>query len=153
MKPLRDVVAAIGRTPLIKLRAASEATACTILGKAEFMNPGGSVKDRAALAIINDAVARGALRPGGVIVEGTAGNTGIGIALVASALGYRVRDRDPRHPGAGKEGHAAPCRRGVDRGPRRPLLEPEQLRALLGAPCRDARQDGAQRRRLGEPVR
>jgi cysteine synthase A len=90
MKPVRDVVAAIGRTPLIKLRAASEATGCTILGKAEFMNPGGSVKDRAAMAIINDAVARGALRPGGVIVEGTAGNTGIGIALVASALGYRA---------------------------------------------------------------
>ena len=90
MKPVRDVVAAIGRTPLIKLRAASEVTACTILGKAEFMNPGGSVKDRAAMAIINDAVARGALRPGGVIVEGTAGNTGIGIAMVASALGYRA---------------------------------------------------------------
>ena len=90
MKPVSDVVAAIGRTPLITLRAASEATGCTILGKAEFMNPGGSVKDRAAMAIINDAVARGALRPGGVIVEGTAGNTGIGIAMVASALGYRA---------------------------------------------------------------
>ncbi len=90
MKPVRDVVAAIGRTPLIKLRAASEATGCTILGKAEFMNPGGSVKDRAAMAIIDDAVARGALRPGGVVVEGTAGNTGIGIAMVASALGYRA---------------------------------------------------------------
>jgi cysteine synthase A len=90
MKPVRDVVAAIGRTPLIKLRAASEATGCTILGKAEFMNPGGSVKDRAALAMINDAVARGALRPGGVVVEGTAGNTGIGIATVARALGYRT---------------------------------------------------------------
>jgi cysteine synthase A len=90
MKPLRDVVAAIGRTPLIKLRVASEATACTILGKAEFMNPGGSVKDRAAMAIIDDAIARGALRPGGVIVEGTAGNTGIGVAMVASALGYRA---------------------------------------------------------------
>jgi cysteine synthase len=84
-----DVVGAIGRTPLIRLRAASEATGCTILGKAEFMNPGGSVKDRAALAIIKDAVARGALRPGGAIVEGTAGNTGIGIAMVAGALGYR----------------------------------------------------------------
>jgi cysteine synthase len=90
MKPVRDVVAAIGRTPLIKLRAASEATGCTILGKAEFMNPGGSVKDRAAVAIIDDAVTRGALRPGGVVVEGTAGNTGIGIAMVASALGYRA---------------------------------------------------------------
>src|SRR5271166_2384989 len=89
MKVRRDVVAAIGRTPLIRLRAASEATGCTILGKAEFMNPGGSVKDRAALAIIRDAIARGALRPGGVIVEGTAGNTGIGIAMVAGALGFR----------------------------------------------------------------
>jgi cysteine synthase len=90
MKFLSDVVGAIGRTPLIKLRAASEATGCTILGKAEFMNPGGSVKDRAALAIIRDAVARGELRPGGLVVEGTAGNTGIGIAMVASALGYRA---------------------------------------------------------------
>jgi cysteine synthase len=90
MKPVRDVVAAIGRTPLIKLRAASEATGCTIYGKAEFMNPGGSVKDRAAMAMINDAVARGALRLGGLVVEGTAGNTGIGIAMVASALGYRA---------------------------------------------------------------
>ena len=85
----RTVVEAIGNTPLIKLRAASEATGCTILGKAEFMNPGGSVKDRAALAIIRDAIARGALKPGGVIVEGTAGNTGIGIGMVASALGFR----------------------------------------------------------------
>ena len=90
MKPVRDVVAAIGRTPLIKLRAASEATGCTILGKAEFMNPGGSVKDRAALAIVNDAIAQGSLRPGGLIVEGTAGNTGIGLALVANALGYKT---------------------------------------------------------------
>ena len=83
------VIEAIGNTPLIKLRAASEATGCTILGKAEFMNPGGSVKDRAALAIIRDAMASGALRPGGVIVEGTAGNTGIGIGMVATALGFR----------------------------------------------------------------
>ncbi|MBX9876605.1 MAG: cysteine synthase A [Beijerinckiaceae bacterium] len=80
---------AIGNTPLIKLKRASEQTGCTILGKAEFMNPGQSVKDRAALAIIRDAEAKGQLRPGGVIVEGTAGNTGIGIALVGNALGYR----------------------------------------------------------------
>jgi len=85
-----DVIGAIGRTPLIKLRRASELTGCTILGKAEFMNPGGSVKDRAALAIVRDAVARGQLRPGGVIVEGTAGNTGIGLALVANAMGFRT---------------------------------------------------------------
>ena len=80
----------IGNTPLIKLKAASEATGCSILGKAEFLNPGGSVKDRAALAMVRDAEKRGALRPGGVIVEGTAGNTGIGLALVGNALGYRT---------------------------------------------------------------
>src|ERR1700749_2511752 len=79
----------IGNTPLIKLRAASEATGCDIYGKAEFLNPGGWVKDRPALAIIEDAEKHGKLRPGGVIVEGTAGNTGIGIALVANARGYR----------------------------------------------------------------
>ena len=84
------IVEAIGNTPLIALKRASELTGCRILGKAEFMNPGQSVKDRAALYIIRDAVARGALRPGGVIVEGTAGNTGIGLALVANALGFRT---------------------------------------------------------------
>ena len=85
-----SVIDAIGRTPLIALRAASEATQCRILGKAEFMNPGGSVKDRAALAIIRDAERKGGLRKGGTVVEGTAGNTGIGLAMVASALGYRT---------------------------------------------------------------
>ncbi len=83
------VAAAVGRTPLIKLKRASEATGCTILGKAEFMNPGQSVKDRAALFIIQDAVKRGTLRPGGTVVEGTAGNTGIGLTVVGNALGYR----------------------------------------------------------------
>jgi cysteine synthase A len=81
---------AIGRTPLIRLRRASELTGCEIWGKAEFLNPGGSVKDRAALFIVKDAEERGLLRPGGVIVEGTAGNTGIGLALVANARGYRT---------------------------------------------------------------
>jgi cysteine synthase len=84
-----DLAAAIGQTPLIKLRRASEATGCTILGKAEFMNPGGSVKDRAGLYIITDAEKRGVLKPGGTIVEGTAGNTGIGLTLVGNARGYR----------------------------------------------------------------
>jgi cysteine synthase len=84
------IVDAIGNTPLIRLRHASELTECTILGKAEFMNPGQSVKDRAALFIIQDAEKGGLLRPGGVIVEGTAGNTGIGLALVGNALGYRT---------------------------------------------------------------
>jgi cysteine synthase A len=86
----QDVIGTIGRTPLIKLRSASEVTGCTIWGKAEFLNPGGSVKDRAGLAIIEDAVARGLLKPGGLVVEGTAGNTGIGLALVANALGFRT---------------------------------------------------------------
>jgi len=85
-----DFLDTVRNTPLIKLRKASELTGCNILGKAEFMNPGGSVKDRAAKAIVLDAEARGLLRPGGVIVEGTAGNTGIGLALVANSLGYRT---------------------------------------------------------------
>jgi cysteine synthase A len=83
------VVAAVGRTPLIRLRRVSEETGCTILGKAEFMNPGQSVKDRAALFIIQDAVAKGKLKPGGTIVEGTAGNTGIGLTVIGNALGFR----------------------------------------------------------------
>jgi cysteine synthase A len=85
-----SIVEAIGHTPLIRLNHASALTGCTILGKAEFMNPGGSVKDRAALAIIQDAVSSGALRRGGVIVEGTAGNTGIGLGMVGGALGFRT---------------------------------------------------------------
>lgn len=89
MLPRSSVAAAVGRTPLIRLRRASEETGCTILGKAEFMNPGQSVKDRAALGIISDAVDRGHLKPGGTIVEGTAGNTGIGLTLLANALGFR----------------------------------------------------------------
>ena len=90
MRIAANVIDAIGHTPLIELQAASKATGCRILGKAEFMNPGGSVKDRAALAIVRDAETKGLLKPGGVIVEGTAGNTGIGLALVANALGYRT---------------------------------------------------------------
>jgi cysteine synthase len=90
MEIKRDVLAAIGNTPLIRLNRASDATGCEILGKAEFMNPGQSVKDRAALFIVNDAIARGVLKPGGTVVEGTAGNTGIGLAVVGNAMGYRT---------------------------------------------------------------
>jgi cysteine synthase len=89
MQVRNGIIDAIGNTPLLKLERVSAQTGCTILGKAEFMNPGQSVKDRAALFIIEDAVKRGELRPGGVVVEGTAGNTGIGLALVGNALGYR----------------------------------------------------------------
>lgn len=87
---MNSILDAIGNTPLIKLNRVSEQTGCTILGKAEFLNPGQSVKDRAALGIVRDAEQSGALKPGGTIVEGTAGNTGIGLAMVGSALGYRV---------------------------------------------------------------
>jgi cysteine synthase A len=94
---VRDgLVEAIGNTPLIRLRKLSERTGCNILGKAEFLNPGQSVKDRAALGIIRDAEKRGALKPGGIIVEGTAGNTGIGLALVGAILGYKVKIVMPR---------------------------------------------------------
>ncbi|PFG63210.1 cysteine synthase A [Thioclava sp. ES.031] len=90
MRICSDLASAVGNTPLIKLRKASEETGCTILGKAEFLNPGQSVKDRAALYIIRDAIQRGELAPGGTIVEGTAGNTGIGLALVGASMGFRA---------------------------------------------------------------
>lgn len=90
MTVVNGVAAAVGRTPLIKLKRASEETGCTILGKAEFMNPGQSVKDRAALFIIQEAVKKGALKPGGTIVEGTAGNTGIGLTVIGNAQGFRT---------------------------------------------------------------
>ena len=96
MTVARSVLDAIGNTPLIRLNRASDATGCEILGKAEFMNPGASVKDRAALYIVRDAEQRGLLKPGGRIVEGTAGNTGIGLAMVAGALGYKTTIVIPR---------------------------------------------------------
>jgi len=98
-----NILTQIGDTPLIKLKRASEETGCLILGKAEFLNPGQSVKDRAALGIIRDAEARGELRPGGTIVEGTAGNTGIGLALVGSVLGYKIKIVFPRTQSAEKK--------------------------------------------------
>lgn len=90
MRVAQDLDQAIGNTPLIRLKAASDATGCEIFGKAEFMNPGQSVKDRAALYIIRDAISRGQLKPGGTIVEGTAGNTGIGLALVGASMGFKT---------------------------------------------------------------
>ncbi|MFZ5616192.1 MAG: cysteine synthase A [Pseudomonadota bacterium] len=96
MRFYESALNAIGNTPLIKLKRASEETGCHIFGKAEFLNPGQSVKDRAALGIIRDAEERGVLKPGGVIVEGTAGNTGIGLALVGAILGYKVKIVMPR---------------------------------------------------------
>ena len=90
MQIKQNLAALVGNTPLLRLARASEATGCDIFGKAEFMNPGQSVKDRAALFIINDAVTRGHLQSGGTIVEGTAGNTGIGLALVGASMGFRT---------------------------------------------------------------
>ena len=90
MRIARDLADAVGKTPLIRLKRISEETGCEIFGKAEFMNPGQSVKDRAALSIIKHAVASGELRPGGTIVEGTAGNTGIGLALVGASMGFKT---------------------------------------------------------------
>lgn len=90
MRTYKDLAETVGNTPLLRLRKASELTGCEIYGKAEFMNPGQSVKDRAALFIIRDAIARGELKPGGTIVEGTAGNTGIGLALVGASMGFRT---------------------------------------------------------------
>ena len=152
MKIVDGLTEAVGNTPLIRLRRASDLTGCTILGKAEFLNPGGSVKDRAALYIIRDAEDRGALEPGGLIVEGTAGNTGIGLALVGNARGYRTLIVIPETQSQGEEGHAAPVRRDPRRGARRPLPGPPELRSHVGAPREGARRDGAERGPVGEPV-
>src|ERR1700742_3805007 len=103
MKINNDVVEAIGHTPLIKLKRASELTGCTILGKAEFMNPGQSVKDRAGKWMILEAEKRGELKPGGLVVEATAGNTGIGLAIVANARGYRTLIVMPETPSQEKK--------------------------------------------------
>ncbi len=116
---------AIGRTPLIRLHRASEATQCEILGKAEFLNPGGSVKDRAALAIVEDARKRGTLRPGGVIVEGTAGNTGIGLALVGNALGHRTVIVIPETQSQEKKDMLRLCGAELREVPAKPYKDPD----------------------------
>lgn len=122
----------IGHTPLIRLRRASEETGCEILGKAEFLNPGGSVKDRAALSIILDAERRGALRPGGVIVEGTAGNTGIGLALVGNARGYRTVIVIPETQSEEKKATLRLCGAEVREVPAVPYRDPNNYVKLSG---------------------
>ena len=148
-----SVVEAIGNTPLIRLNRASDATGCEIWGKAEFMNPGQSVKDRAALFIIRDAERRGLLRPGGLIVEGTAGNTGIGLAMVASALGYRCEIVIPRTQSQEKKDAIKLLGAEVGRGGRPALFQPRQLCPLFRALGRGAAAKRAQWRDLGQPVR
>jgi len=125
-------VGSIGNTPLIRLRRASEATGCEILGKAEFLNPGGSVKDRAALAIVLDAERRGRLRRGGVIVEGTAGNTGIGLALVANARGYRVAIVIPETQSQEKKEMLRLCGATLHEVPAVPYREPNHYVHVAG---------------------
>ena len=131
----------------------SEVTGCTILGKAEFLNPGGSVKDRAALAIIRDAEERGCSEPGGVIVEGTAGNTGIGLALVGNARGYRTVIVIPETQSQEKKDMLRLCGAELREVPAVPVQRPEQLRARLRAARRGAGGQRAERRDLGQPVR
>ncbi len=124
-----DVIEAIGNTPLIKLKRASEATGCTILGKAEFINPGQSVKDRAGRQMILEAEKRGELRPGGLVVESTAGNTGIGLAAGRQRPRLSHADRHPGDPEPGEEGHAAPVRRRTGGGAGGALQQSQQLSA------------------------
>jgi len=124
MKIVDGLTEAVGNTPLIRLRRASDLTGCTILGKAEFLNPGGSVKDRAALYIIRDAEDRGALEPGGLIVEGTAGNTGIGLALVGNARGYRTLIVIPETQSREKKDMLRLCGATLEEVPAAPYRDP-----------------------------
>ena len=140
------IIGAIGRTPLIKLRSASEATGCTILGKAEFMNPGQSVKDRAALFIIEDAIAKGTLKPGGVIVEGTAGNTGIGLALIGNALGFRTVIVIPETQSQEKKDTLRACGATLVEVPAVPYANPNnyvKVSGRLAAELAQSEEDGA----------
>ena len=125
MEILNSFADSVGRTPLIRLRQASDETGCEILGKAEFLNPGGSVKDRAALFMIKDAETRGALRPGGLIVEGTAGNTGIGLALCANARGYRTLIVIPETQSKEKKDMLRLCGADLKEVPAVPFKNPE----------------------------
>ena len=127
----QELLDAIGNTPLVRLRSVSEATGCDIYGKAEFMNPGGSVKDRAALAIIEQAEADGRLAPGGLIVEGTAGNTGIGLTMVGNAKGYRSVIVMPETQSQEKKGRVAGIWRRSEAGTSKTLQGPRQLRTLF----------------------
>jgi cysteine synthase A len=124
MEPRHGFIGAIGNTPLIRLERASEASGCEILGKAEFLNPGGSVKDRAALAIVEDAEEKGLLRPGGTIVEGTAGNTGIGLALVGNARGYKTVIVIPQTQSQEKKDMLALCGADLRQVPAKPYKDP-----------------------------
>ncbi len=147
------IIEAIGNTPLIKLERVSAATGCTILGKAEFMNPGQSVKDRAALFIIQDAVKKGQLRPGGVIVEGTAGNTGIGLALVANAMGFHSVIVIPETQSKEKKDMLRLCGAELIEVPAVPYSNPNNYVKLSGRLAEQLAKTRKERRDLGQPVR
>ena len=144
---------AVGKTPLIKLRKVSEQTGCDIYGKAEFMNPGQSVKDRAALSIIRDAERRGDLQPGGLIVEGTAGNTGIGLAVIGRALGYDTIIVIPETQSEEKKAAIRLAGAQLVEVPSGTLSQSEQLHPLLHAPGAEAERDASDRRDLGQSIR
>ncbi len=151
---IRDgFVGTVGDTPLIRLRRASEETSCTILGKAEFLNPGGSVKDRAALYIIKDAEEHGLLRPGGVIVEGTAGNTGIGLALVGNARGYRTVIVMPETQSQEKKDMLRLCGADLRLVPAAPYANPNNYVRYSERLAAEIAAAGAERGGVGEPVR
>jgi cysteine synthase len=147
--PIREgFVGAVGNTPLIRLRRLSEETGCDILGKAEFMNPGGSVKDRAAKWIVLDAERRGVLKPGGTVVEGTAGNTGIGIAHVCNARGYRCVIVMPDNQAAEKYQIIEALGAELRKVPAVPYSNPNQYQKVAGRLAA-----GIAERRLGQSIR
>ena len=152
-EPQNSVVDLIGATPLIRLKRASEETGCTILGKAEFLNPGLSVKDRAALYIIRDAERRGTLKPGGRIVEGTAGNTGIGLALVGNALGYQTTIVIPRTQSQEKKDAIRLLGAELVEVDAVPAARSQSLCQIFRTPRRRAQEARTERRNLGQPVR
>ncbi len=152
MTVFNGVAAAVGRTPLIKLKRASEETGCTILGKAEFMNPGQSVKDRAALFIIQDAIKRGTLKPGGTVVEGTAGNTGIGLTVIGNALGFRTVIVIPETQSQEKKDALRLLGARLVEVPALPYKNPNNYVHYSERLAQRARQDGTQWRHLGQPV-
>ena len=147
-----DVVEAIGNTPLIKLTRASEATGCTILGKAEFMNPGQSVKDRAGKWMILEAEKRGELKPGGLVVEGTAGNTGIGLAVVASARGYRTLIVIPETQSQEKKDMLRLCGAELVEVPALPYSNPNNYQHVGKRLAEQLAQDRAERRAICRSV-
>ena len=152
MSVKQNTIEAIGNTPLIRLTKASEQTGCEILGKAEFMNPGQSVKDRAGLFIIQDAVDKGLLKPGGTIVEGTAGNTGIGLTVVANAMGFKTVIVIPETQSQEKKDALRVLGAKLIEVPCRSLQKSKQLREDFRAPCKAIKRNRTQRGNMGQPV-